>query len=60
LAGHVEGSRFVDRVPFHEDSLLALRDGATPESAFEVVVLGKRRRTMSIEFCQSVGSASVM
>ena len=41
LAQHLERSGLVDRVAFHQDSLRTLGDGATPECAFEIVVLGE-------------------
>ena len=41
LAKHLEGSALVDRMALHEYSLRALRDGAAPECAFEILVLGE-------------------
>ena len=41
VAQHLEGGRLVDGVAFHQDALGALGEGAAPERAFEVVVLGE-------------------
>jgi hypothetical protein len=41
VAQHLKGSRLVYRVALHEYPLCALGDGATPERALQVVVLGE-------------------
>jgi hypothetical protein len=41
VANHLEGGSLVDGVAFHQDALRTLGEGAPPECALEVVVLGK-------------------